>query len=548
MNALSPAEKLQRQWSERTERDDQLVEIEQRVLGWQMRPAPAVTAEVEAARPDLGTWHAPHDAIQRALYAAFREGTELTPAAVAQRLAENEAIKSLGGRDYLVKLARLAPVALGDQDAIAQAKRSLATHAELTEAARYRKLAQRLVMAADDGAVQAARAWALELGREAELSSASRAIVAQPFAWRAPETIPTRQWIFGRHAVRRFVSATAAAGGTGKTALAIAEALSVATGRPLLKDGPVERGRVWLLGLEDPGEEYERRIAAAALLHKLDPGEFAGGLFMNSARDDAFVIARAGRNGLEIACPVVAAISRNIREHSIDLVVVDPFCAVHAVPEVDNSAIAAVVREWARIADETGCAVELVHHLRKGAGSEATADDARGASALVNAARSVRVLAPMGSDAAERFGVEPDERRRFFAVSSAKANLAMVGGEAWRELVSITLKNGQGGPDDHVGAVQAWARPDAAAGICSADQAAILERLREGAWRADVQAKAWAGLAVAEVMGWDGSDRETRRAISALLRTWEREGIVRTARRTDKDSRHPRNFIVPGEL
>ena len=43
--------------------------------------------------------------------------------------------------------------------------------------------------------------------------------------WRDPVTIPRRAFLYGNHAIRKFVSVSAAAGGTGKTALVVTEAL-----------------------------------------------------------------------------------------------------------------------------------------------------------------------------------------------------------------------------------------------------------------------------------------------------------------------------------
>src|SRR4051794_11876188 len=118
-----------------------------------------------------------------------------------------------------------------------------------------------------------------------------------------------------------------------------------------------------------------------------------GALFLDSGRDQEFIIAREDRHGLVIVEPVVQSAIANIRAHDIAVV---KGRSLHRVPwrrrkrQYEGKK---VVRQWARIAQETDCAVELVHHVRKsGGGHEPTADDARGASALVNAARSVRIL------------------------------------------------------------------------------------------------------------------------------------------------------------
>jgi RecA-family ATPase len=146
---------------------------------------------------------------------------------------------------------------------------------------------------------------------------------ATPFVWRDPRTIPTRQWLFGRHAIRRYISATVASGGTGKTSLLLTEAVAYASGRDLLADALIGRGGVWYLGLEDPREEYERRIAAAILHHQIAPGEIDGRLFLDTGRDQDFVIARERNRATTIIEPIVSAIIAECREHAIDLIVVD---------------------------------------------------------------------------------------------------------------------------------------------------------------------------------------------------------------------------------
>jgi len=75
------------------------------------------------------------------------------------------------------------------------------------------------------------------------------------------------------------------------------------------------------------------------------------------------------RNGAQIAQPVVDQVVATIRANDIGLLIVDPFVASHRVTENDNPAIELVAATWARIADVTGCAIELVHHSRKTGGT-----------------------------------------------------------------------------------------------------------------------------------------------------------------------------------
>jgi AAA domain len=63
-------------------------------------------------------------------------------------------------------------------------------------------------------------------------------IIAQPFKWPDPATIPPRQFLFGRHYQRKTVSATIGGGGRGKTTLGTLELVSMACGRNLLTGEP----------------------------------------------------------------------------------------------------------------------------------------------------------------------------------------------------------------------------------------------------------------------------------------------------------------------
>ena len=285
-------------------------------------------------------------------------------------------------------------------------------------------------------------------------------IRATRFKWREPSTIPIRQFLYGRHTIRGFVSVSAAIGGVGKTTLKLVESVALVTGRDLLGDHLTGSAPVWYLGLEDPLDEYERRVAAIALYYGIPGAEIAAGLFLDSGRDQNFVIAVEERTGVKIVEPVVDAIIANVRDNGIGLIVIDPFVACHSVGENDNTRLEKVTREWARIAQVANCAVELIHHVRKGNGStEPSADDVRGASAVVNAARSVRLLMPMSKEEAASAGIE--DRRRYFRVTFGKANLFLPSDVAkWREMKTQSLGNGGAGQDDQVGVAVPWAWPN----------------------------------------------------------------------------------------
>jgi hypothetical protein len=360
-------------------------------------------------------------------------------------------------------------------------------------------------------------------------------VIATPFRWINPIKIPRRQWLYGKHVIRGFVSVTASFGGIGKTALTTTEVLAFVTGHDLLDDKLRGRGRVWYLGLEDPIDEYQRRFAAAMLHFKIEPGEVAGRLFLDSGRNQKFVVAHEGRTGVEIIQPLVNSIIKNIIDNKIDVLIVDPFVSSHTLAESDNTKIHAVVGLWAEIAEKTNCGIDLVHHTRKGTGGgdEPTTDDLRGASAVPFAARSVRLLAPMGKNEAREAGV--DNRKRFFRVVSGKANMDLKpDAGTWRQMISTPLGNGDGDEGDVVGVAAAWQRPDAHAGITEGDLLAVQRRIATGEWRESSQAKDWAGIAVAEALGLDHKDPVQKAKVKKLLKDWIAAGDLKVVQIKDE--------------
>ena len=116
-------------------------------------------------------------------------------------------------------------------------------------------------------------------------------IPATPYVWIDPANIPQRDWLYGRLLIRKFVTATVAPGGLGKSSLITVEALSQVSGKDLLGVTPKEQLRVWLWNLEDPQEETQRKIQAAAKHYGLKPEDIGNRLFVDSGRDRPLVIA-----------------------------------------------------------------------------------------------------------------------------------------------------------------------------------------------------------------------------------------------------------------
>ena len=364
-------------------------------------------------------------------------------------------------------------------------------------------------------------------------------IRATPFVWRPEAEIPRRLWLYGKHLLRRFVSVDVAAGGTGKSSVKIGEALAMASGRDLystpIHDGPL---KVWLYNLEDPAEESERRIHATAKWFHIAPEDLGDRLFVDSGRDQRCVIATETEYGARIAQPVYEQIKAQLIEREIDVLIIDPFVSSHEVSENDNRAIDAVVKAWGRLADECNCSINLVHHVRKGNGQESTADSARGAKALVDAARSVQVFNRMTADEASLAGVAEDQRGFYFRVQNDKANLAPPEKAAWYRMNNVSLDNG-----DQVGVACPWKWPELFEGISTRHLIAVLKVVETADWRLDSRSPQWVGHAVAQALDIDAEN--SRKRITKLLKEWISNGALEVIEKED-DERHPRKFVVVG--
>ena len=386
-------------------------------------------------------------------------------------------------------------------------------------------------------------------------ASAEAAFSLEPTLYTFPDPagIPLRQWVYGDHYIRGFVSATVAPGGLGKSSLSIAEALAMASGKPLLGLEPHGQFRVWLWNGEDPRDELDRRIAAAMRHYGLTPADIGDRLLVDSGMEQEIVLAKESRNGALIVEPMAEALVSALRRKRIDVFVADPFVSSHKVTENDNVSIDLVVKRWGKIAFTTGTSIELVHHVRKTNGAEVTVEDARGASALVNGTRVTRALTRMTDAEGRSLGVA-DPWRYFRSGGVAKNNLAPAAGAPadradWFTLKSEQLGNGKGSgveaimTGDAVGVVTRAALATMAHEHDPDEVAEALRLIGAGEWRADVRAgDSWVGHAVAQAFKLDASDSSDKTTINGILKQWRRERKIHDVSLPDK-SRHNRQFV-----
>jgi RecA-family ATPase len=374
-------------------------------------------------------------------------------------------------------------------------------------------------------------------------------IVATAFKWIDPKTLPRREFIFGPHYIRKYVSVTSSPGGLGKTASAVVEALSMTSGKALLGIKPPKPLNVWLFNAEDPRDELERRIMAACIHYKLNPKDIEGRLFLDTGREQELVIAVDNKKGVVIQEPIVEAVVAQIQKYNIDVMIIDPFVSTHNVNENDNGAIDKVAKLWANIADRTNCAIDVVHHLRKVSDREATVEDSRGAVSLLAAARSARVLNRMSEDQATQAGVGKEDRFGYFSVTYGKSNLTPMSHRLdWRKLESTPLGNGRGltKPQDFAPVVTEWKWPsaeDIAQGVTPQQLEHIKTLVDNAEYKEGNRAKNWAGYAIAYALGIDLEEEANRKRAGSILKALLKEGELKKSEEKDTIRRESAVFI-----
>src|SRR5436190_7374605 len=111
-------------------------------------------------------------------------------------------------------------------------------------------------------------------------------IEAEPW-WRDPGTIPPRKFLYGRHFIRKDISATIGAGGRFKTSHSLFEAIEMVTARNVTtgKALPHEPLRVVYLNAEEDQDELDRRVAAICKRYGVTEADLGARLVVKSVRD-----------------------------------------------------------------------------------------------------------------------------------------------------------------------------------------------------------------------------------------------------------------------
>jgi hypothetical protein len=358
--------------------------------------------------------------------------------------------------------------------------------------------------------------------------------------------IAPRGWLLGNTFCKRFISGLIAQGAGGKTALRIAQALAVATGRELTGEHVFQRGRVLIVCLEDNLDELRRRVRAAVLHHRITVDQVRGWLYY-CAPAGLKIAEQQDGSRLMVPGNLEQQVRAFITAKAIDLVILDPLIKTHSADENDNNAIDAVCCILATLAADLDCAIDLLHHERKTGSPEAgDANRGRGASSFRDASRLLYTLTPMTDIEREQFGITKAERRLLIRVDSAKVNIAPPSIEArWFKIIGVPLGNAtELYPNgDTVPTVEPWDPPDFWRHLSTFTINTILDQIERGGpkpgqrYSATQQAK---GDRAAWSVVKDHCPTLTEKQARIVIATWLDSGMIENRKYDDPIERKER--------
>ena len=370
-----------------------------------------------------------------------------------------------------------------------------------------------------------------------------------PYDFFDEAAIAPRQWIYANHYLRSFVSVIASAGGIGKTSLQIVEALAIVTGRPLLGEAVKEPCNVWVINLEDPAEEMQRRILAAMKHYNIKPDEVRGKLFVDAGREFQIKFAVQTREGIAPNEALVDHLIKRIPERNIGCVFIDPFVGAHEINENDNTAMNAVVAKIRDVADAANCAIGLVHHVRKGNGQDADIDSVRGAGSLIGAARAARIINRVSEDEAVRLGVPSHDARGIFRVDDGKANLSPPAAAAvYRKMEGVQIANGE-----WIGVAVPFELPDGWSGMSTDVINEMLRQIDAGLQNTATEEyysirpqdkDRWVGKVITEYPFSRAEDFKSVEQAKTIIKEWMKTGLLEEIEYHSATQRKDRKGVV----
>lgn len=363
-------------------------------------------------------------------------------------------------------------------------------------------------------------------------------------------TLPPIRWVYGSHYIKGVVSVTAAKGGTGKSTLALAEAVLMAANQDMMGVTIHNKPKVFYWNGEDSRDMVAKKVQATCWKYGIKAEDISRKLVIEAFDTfDMRLMTGTDKGHVSVNEALVDRVKALISEAAFDVVIFDPFVACHqGMDENSNTQMEQLMSVMREIANDCQVAVEVVHHTTKGSEKAQGVDQVRGASAVVNAARAVRMLAPV-EETQVQYWRQP-KGTRLIQVTPVKANLSRNGeGKFVFGFEEVPLLNGDGlHPAGDVCPVAVKFRPPEKLPPYTEEQmvkaALSLANCDPDEARADTRTSGWAGYVVARALGLDvgyglaaseytAEIKVARRNVLTLLSALEETGVIERIQRPD---------------
>lgn len=193
------------------------------------------------------------------------------------------------------------------------------------------------------------------------------------------------------------------AGGTGKTTLALFEAVTLALGRALYGRQPDRPCRTVIVTREDSREILVARLREIMKAMDLEPNEIRTALGRIVVIDKSGESFRLSQVIADVVVPshvTLAELIDALAEWAPDWIIFDPLVSFGVGEQRVNDAEQGLIEAFRILRNRLDCCVEGIHHSGKANAREGTRDQysGRGGSALADGARMVAVMQPLASD------------------------------------------------------------------------------------------------------------------------------------------------------
>lgn len=193
------------------------------------------------------------------------------------------------------------------------------------------------------------------------------------------------------------------AGGTGKTTLALFEAVTLALCRPLYGRQPDRACRAVIVTREDSREILVARLREIMKAMDLEPDEIRTALGRIVVIDKSGESFRLSQVIADVVVPshvTLAELIDALAEWAPDWIIFDPLVSFGVGEQRVNDAEQGLIEAFRILRNRLDCCVEGIHHSGKANAREKTLDQysGRGGSALSDGARMVTVMQPLAPD------------------------------------------------------------------------------------------------------------------------------------------------------